>query len=267
MLKLKRIIARYLDYFSVIIIGLLVGYYIKIIFNIDVNIIIVVILLAVKDLLFNNKSFFKKIFKLEILTLNYEKPSPLKLILRNIFSIGVISDVLILLKNRTIGDYIFETRVVSSISEIQKENKKHNIYALIIVVISIIPRNMINNYLYPEYYDSITPFIPNNCNSRYVYFQKNDLIKRMNYYTVFECDGVVDLKFIDDLNFKKINTEEELKKYYETLSYFKEKIQNDDLFNPDFEFDIYNMSNLSNNYIIYSVNGNKIYVLSSTNKN
>ena len=66
MLKLKRIIARYLDYFSVIIIGLLVGYYIKIIFNIDVNIIIVVILLAVKDLLFNNKRFFKKIFKLEI---------------------------------------------------------------------------------------------------------------------------------------------------------------------------------------------------------
>ena len=265
MLKLKRIIARYLDYITVLIIGLFVGYCIKMIFNIDFNIIIIVTLLALKDLLFKNKSLFKKIFGFEILTLSYEKPNALNLIIRNVFSMGIINDLLILLKNKTIGDYLFETKVVSSAGEIQKESKKYIIYALIIVVISIVPRYMINNYLYPKYYDSIISYIPNNCDSRYSYIQKNDLIKSMNYYIVYECDGIIDLKVIDDFNFKKINTEKELNKYEETLLNFRGKTENDDLFNQDFEFDIYNMSNLSNNYIIHSVNGNKIYIVSSTN--
>lgn len=266
MLRLKRIIVRYLDCLIILIIGLFVGYFMDRVTNINFSVIIISVLYIFKDLLFKNKSLFKKIFNLEILTVNREKPSFFKLIFRNVLSAGIINDLLIIKNNKTIGDYIFKTRVVPSVSKKYSKDMKYTIFALILVGVSIIPRIMPSNYLHPKYYDSITSYIPSNCNSRYLYIQSNYLFKSMKSYVYFECDGNIDLKFVDDLNFKKINTEEEIKKYEETLSYFKGKIENDDLFNLDFEFDIYNMKNLSNNYIIHSVSGNKIYVIISTDK-
>ena len=75
MLRLKRIIARYLDCLIILIIGLFVGYFMDKLTNINFSVIIISALYIFKDLLFKNKSLFKKKLNLEILTVNCEKPS------------------------------------------------------------------------------------------------------------------------------------------------------------------------------------------------
>jgi len=86
---IKRLFASYIDY------SLILWIVFPIVFLIDSNFVwrfdylfaIVSVLFLAKDLFFKNASLGKRIFRLEVLTLNDKKPNFSQLIFRNIFII------------------------------------------------------------------------------------------------------------------------------------------------------------------------------------
>lgn len=67
-----------------------------------------------KDLIFKNASIGKKIMNLQVVTKDNNKPNVIALILRNIFICYIypISFILILIFNKSLGDFVFKTKVV-----------------------------------------------------------------------------------------------------------------------------------------------------------
>lgn len=77
--------------------------------------IIFLLLYIIKDLLFKNQSIGKKIFNLYVVDKNNNKPSPIKLVLRNILILLWELDViLILLFGCKLCDFIFQTKVIEN---------------------------------------------------------------------------------------------------------------------------------------------------------
>lgn len=76
-----------------------------------------VLLLSFKDVVFRNASIGKKIMNIEIRTLNDNVPMLIVIVLRNFtIIVATLEIILIVISNKRLGDYIFNTKVVSSVS-------------------------------------------------------------------------------------------------------------------------------------------------------
>lgn len=128
MIKLRRIVAFFIDYYILLMVGFIVAFIIKSIGTIfEINFImnslnflinkiampIAILGLLVKDLVFKNYSIGKKLMNLEIKSLNGNNISRFQLIARNLFYIVWPLEVLILIiTGKRLGDIIFKTDVV-----------------------------------------------------------------------------------------------------------------------------------------------------------
>lgn len=123
MTGLKRLFAIYIDLFlsSITVIILKIGNdkifrNNKILFNINIIIIIIFafVLILAKDLMFQNQSIGKRLFKLKIFDCDGNEIENKKLLIkRNIISFMTwnISGFTILFKNKSICDYIYKTQI------------------------------------------------------------------------------------------------------------------------------------------------------------
>lgn len=118
-LKIKRLCATLIDH--IIILQCTTLPYIMISFIIQSDLldliswIIFLLLYIIKDLLFKNQSIGKKIFNLYVVDKNNNKPSSIKLVLRNILILLWELDViLILLFGCKLCDFIFQTKVIEN---------------------------------------------------------------------------------------------------------------------------------------------------------
>ncbi|MCI8778509.1 MAG: RDD family protein [Bacilli bacterium] len=116
----KRILAMIIDYFILLLFLEIIIYLYSYFNNIDplflhndIEIVIALLMLTLKDLIFKNKSIGKKIMGIEVRYNDNKIPSFPILILRNItVIIWPIECLLILLKKNRIGDIIFKTKIV-----------------------------------------------------------------------------------------------------------------------------------------------------------
>lgn len=117
----KRILAMIIDYFILLLLLEIIIYLYSYFNNIDplflhndIEIVIALLMLTLKDLTFKNKSIGKKIMNLEIRYKNDKIPSIIVIFIRDYILIctWIINLLLIILKKTTIGDIICNTKVV-----------------------------------------------------------------------------------------------------------------------------------------------------------
>lgn len=111
---LKRVIAMLIDFYISLLITLPLFAILLINNKNDFIInILIIILLLLKDLTFKNQSIGKKLMKIEIKKLDNSNPKVYELILRNIFlPIWPLGFIMLILVDKTIGDILFNTKVV-----------------------------------------------------------------------------------------------------------------------------------------------------------
>lgn len=130
MLKEKRILAAIIDFYVIIYIYFLslnlfntISYFVLERFGSGIILLIFefIILFILKDIVFKNASVGKKLTKIEILKYDGSKPNTFELLFRNIFLfITPIELILILFKNKRIGDMIFKTKVIFTDDKLKK---------------------------------------------------------------------------------------------------------------------------------------------------
>lgn len=128
MVKLRRIIAFFIDYYILLMISFVVAFFIGIFGTIfkgnfmmnslnflinGITIPIAILGLFFKDLIFKNYSVGKKIMHLRIKTVDDNKPSVTQLVARNLFYIIWPLEILtLIITGKRLGDIIFKTQVI-----------------------------------------------------------------------------------------------------------------------------------------------------------
>lgn len=119
MIRKKRFCAFAIDYL-LIIVTCYIPFQIIIGFNFNISneafyiyIFSAMLLVILKDYVFRNYSFGKKIMKIQIMKKNNQKPSIAVIVLRNVFLlIWPIEAIMFLIFNERLGDIVFNTKVV-----------------------------------------------------------------------------------------------------------------------------------------------------------
>jgi len=119
LIVIKRLLSDSIDYIMILFVFLPISWLYESIGNYQSYLILMA--LGFKDMILKNKSICKRIFNLEVLTIDDKIPSKFVLFFRNMtMLIWPIEIVLVLFKNKRIGDIIFKTKVVEK-SKIVKE--------------------------------------------------------------------------------------------------------------------------------------------------
>lgn len=145
MINVKRVLAKYLDLIIILIFSILLItiFDLQKISNIKWYTLLKLFFYLTSDLIFLNKSLFKKIFKIQVLTCDDRIPKKKILIFRNLFDLGIINSLLSLITGKSIGDYLFKTKVVqiytpATVKPLNNSNKLFLFKKCILLFLSII---------------------------------------------------------------------------------------------------------------------------------